>query len=124
MVVQARPCLAEILRKFAVAGREHKDFVSFLDRAFYVITALIRTDILRSVVGLLQDVRDFSPIALAYTDIAVALVVLQKNIVLRRVLFDKTTFKDERFKLAVGDNVLEVIDVVDHTANLFGMVVL
>ena len=76
MVVKARSALAEILRKFPVAGGEHKDFVSLLNCAFYIVAALVRSDILCAIVLFLQDIGDFPPLIAANPDVAVALIVL------------------------------------------------
>ena len=124
MVIEARPRLAEVLRKLSVAGRQHEDLVCFLDRALDVVAALVRPDIRCAVVLLLQHIAELAPIARAYADIGVALVVLEKYIVFRGMLLYQAALENKRLKLAVGDDVLEPVDVVDHAANLFGVVVL
>ena len=124
MVVKARSALAEILRKTSVAGREHKNLVSLLNCTFDVITALVRSDILRTVVLFLQDIRKPAPVARAYPDVAVALVVLEQNVVLRRMLFDKTALENQCLKFAVGDDIFKIVNIVNHSAHLFGVIVL
>lgn len=64
------------------------------------------------------------PITRADSYIAVALVVFKQNVILRGVLLDKATFKNERLKLAVRDDIFKIIDIINHSANLFGMVIL
>ncbi len=66
----------------------------------------------------------FFPITRADSYIAVALVVFKQNVILRGVLFDKTAFKNECLKLTVRDDIFKIIDIINHSANLFGMVIL
>ena len=124
MVVQAGTGFSEILRKSSVAGWQHKYFVRFLDRAFYVIAAFVRSDIFRSVVVFLQGIAELFPVARTDADIAVALVVLEQNVVFGRVLLDKAALQNQRLKLAVGDDIFKILDIINHLAHLFGVVVL
>ena len=124
MVVKARSALTEILRKFTVTGREHKDFVSLLNGTFYIVTALVRADILCTVIILLENIRNFAPLVTAHLNVAVSLVILKQNIILWCVLFNKTALKNKRLKLAVCDNVFKVVNIVNHTAHLFCVVIL
>ena len=50
VIVKARSALSAISRKLPVAGWEHKDFVGLLNGIFYIVTALVRTDVFRSVI--------------------------------------------------------------------------
>ena len=40
------------------------------------------------------------------------------------MLFYKTALKHKSLKLAVGQNIVKIVDVLDHFANLCGVVVL
>ena len=51
-------------------------------------------------------------------DIAVALVVLEQNVVLRLVLLYHRVLEHERFKLTVRDDDIEVVDMADQLARL------
>ena len=51
-------------------------------------------------------------------DKGIALVILQTSVVRRLVLLDQVAFQNHRFLLRLGDDVLEVGDLLDHRADL------
>ena len=58
------------------------------------------------------------PLLLGHFDIAVALVVLQQDVVLRGVGLDLAGFQHQRLELALADDDIERIGVGDHLADL------
>ena len=124
MIVKTRSALAEILRKLAIAGWEHKNFVSLLNCALYIVTAFVRSDVFGIIVIFLENIRNFAPFVAADLDVTVALIVFKENIIFWGVLFNQTALKNERLKLAVCDNVFKVVNIVNHTAHFFCVVIL
>ncbi len=122
IIIQARSPFSDILRETARTGRQAKNFQRFIHRLLHRPSADIRTDIFGSVVGNLLSFGDPGPWPFRYTDIAVALVIFQKNIVLRAVLLDETAFQYQRFKFAVCKDIFKIIHMGNHLADFFVMV--
>ena len=81
MIVKTRSALAEILRELAIAGWEHKNFVSLLNCALYIVTAFVRSDVFGIIVIFLENIRNFAPFVAADLDVTVALIVFKENII-------------------------------------------
>ena len=52
-------------------------------------------------------------------DIMIAFVILEQNIIFWIVLFNQAAFQHQGFELAVGHNVVKVVDIFHHLADLF-----
>ena len=51
----------------------------------------------------------------------IALVVFKQDVVFRAVLLDQRALQHQRFKFAVRQNVVEMIDMQHHLPDFFGM---
>ena len=116
--IQARPLLADVLRKIAVAGGQQKDLVDLVHRLLDHISGNVGAEVARPVLERLVAGGDLSVLARANTNIVVSLIVLEQDVVLWGILLDKAALQHQRLKLAGGDDVLEVPDVLHHAVDL------
>ena len=118
MKIKARALPAEILRKPSPAGRQQKDAVRLLYRLLYHHRGNEWPDVFVVIVSLLQCQPDPGVLLFGYANIVIALVVLQQDIIFRAVQLDETAFQHQRLKLAVGHDVIEVLNLLHHAVDL------
>ena len=111
--VQAGTAPANFLREPPTAPGQQKSIHRRLGHLTGRKARGIRADILRAVILFLQRERQPRPLVLCHLDIAVALVVLEQDVVLRGVGFDLACFQHQRLELALADD-----GVGDHLADL------
>ncbi len=70
------------------------------------------------------DCEEVTPFAVYHFDIVIALVVLEQDIVFRAVLLYKRAFEHQRLEFAVAEDIVEVVDIIDHLTHLDGVVIL
>ena len=117
--IQARPVLADVPREGTRTAFEVQCFSDRINRSSCRTAAHVRTKVPRSVMCRLGDnfeirvgQRGVQP------HIGIAFVVLEQNVVLRLVLLYHRVFEHERFKLAVRDDDIEVVDMADQLTRL------
>ena len=116
--VEAGAALAEILRKVLIAPRQQEAVLRRFHHLPHGKRRGERADVVGVVVILLQRGGDARPGPARDLDIAVALVVFQQNIVLRRMGLDLAGLEDERLKFRLTDNDVKREGVGDHLADL------
>ena len=119
--VQAGARLAEIPREDAVAARQQKTVLRQFHHLAHGKGGGERADVVGIVVVLLQRGRDARPRPFGHLDIAVALVVLEQDVVLGGVGFDLAGFQHKGLKLRLADDDVEAEGVGDHLGD-FGVV--
>ena len=117
--IQARPVLADVPREGTRTAFEVQCFTDRINRSSCGAAAHVRTEVPRSVMCRLGDnfeirvgQRGVQP------HIGIAFVVLEQNVVLWLVLLYHRVLEHERFKLAVRDDDIEVVDMADQLARL------
>ena len=117
--IQARPVLADVPRKGTRTAFQVQCFTNRINRSSCGAAAHVRTKVPRSVMCRLGD--NFE-IRIGQSGvqphIGIAFVVLEQNVVLRLVLLYHRVLEHERFKLAVCDDDIEVVDMADQLARL------
>ena len=116
--VQAGTAPANFLREPPAAPGQQKSIHRRLGHLTGRKARGIRADILRAVILFLQRERQPRPLVLCHLDIAVALVVLEQDVVLRGVGFYLACFQHQRLELALADDDVERVGVGDHLADL------
>ena len=116
--VQAGAALAAVLREPFIAPGQQKGIHGRFGHLPRRKAGGIGADVLRSVLLFLQREGEPRPLLLGHFDIAVALVVLQQDVVLRGVGLDLAGFQHQRLELALADDDIERIGVGDHLADL------
>ena len=116
--VQAGAPLAEVPGKFPVAAGQQKTVLGHLHHLPHREGGGERADIVGIVIVLLQRRRDPRPGAFGHLHIAVALVILEQDVVLRGVGLDLAGFQHQRLKLALTDNHIKGEGVGDHLGDL------
>ena len=124
VIPQAGPHVRAGARERPVAVREFEDLQCGIHRLADDEPGEVRSDVLRVLFLLLFDILDAPPLFVRDLHVPVALVVLQKDVVLRHVLLDEAALEDERLELAAAEDVVEVPDVFHHAADLRRVVVL
>ena len=61
---------------------------------------------------------------LCNADIVEALGILEQYVILRGVLFDEGAFEHQGLELAVAEDVVKILNVLDHSAHLFSVTLL
>ena len=119
--IQARSVLADVPWKGTRTAFEVQGFADRINRSASGSAAHVRAEVACTVMRRLGDdleirvgQRGVQP------HIGIAFVVLEQDVVLRLVLFYHRVFEHERFKLAVGDDDIEVVDMADQLAR-FGV---
>ena len=118
MEVEAGASLAELLREPAGAGGQQEGAVHLVDRLVDDEGGDVRPDIGRAVVLPLEDVPDARVGLLRDLDVAVALVVLEQDVIFGGMQLDHAALEHERLEFAVGDDIVEVVDVAHHLVDL------
>ena len=121
MIIQTGTGFLEILRKAPVTGGQTEHTIRFPCRLPCHVTAHIGSQIVTGFL-LVFFHRQSGIRLIGKAEIGVALVILQKDVVLRLVLFDETALQHKGFVFRVGDNKIVVIHVFDHTGDLRRMV--
>ena len=115
--VQAGAPFAAVLREALIAPGQQKG----IHRRFCHLPGRkaggVRAEILCAVVLLLQRERQARPRLFRHFDIAVALVVLQQDVIFWGVGLDLAGFQHQRLELALADDDVERIGVGDHLAD-------
>ena len=104
--------------KIFSALREHEYLIRCVHALFHGIGTGIGADILRAVILLLQHGRNRFKFFPCHTDVAVPFIVFEQDVVLGHVLLDKAALQHQCFKFAVGDNIVKILHVFNHFANL------
>ena len=115
MMVETRTVFADIPREHPRTGFEQQCFADRIDRAARRHTARIGAEIARAVMPRAghNGKRRIGRIRVQ-PDIGIALVVLQKDVVLRLIFFDHRVLEHERFELAFGDDDIEIVNMADQ----------
>ena len=116
--VQAGAAFADLLREALRAPGQQKGIHGRFCHLPGRKAGGIGADVLGIVVLFLQHEGKARPGLFRHLDIAVALVVLQQDIVFRGVGLDLAGFQHQRFKLALADDDVKGIRVGDHLADL------
>ena len=122
--IQTRPALADIARKHLVTLGQAENPQRLIHGLRHGKGACERPDILRAIVELLLCRADNGPFPAAYSNIMIALIVLQKDIIFGLVLLDEAAFKHKRLKFAIRQDIVKIRDVFHHPTHLDRMVLL
>ena len=77
----------------------------------------VRADIFCAVVIFLQNRRYGFVFVARHADIAITFIVFEQDIVFRHMLLNQAAFEHQRFKFAVGYNIVKMVHVFDHFAH-------
>ena len=116
--IQTRAPLADVLREAPRAPRQAKHVGRGLHHFAHGKAGGERAVVIGVFIVLLQGGRKARPFFTRDLHIAVALVVLQKNVVFGLVLLDLAAFQHKRFELALRDNDVELERMADHLGHL------
>ena len=116
--IQAGPSFADLLREALIAARQQKGIHGRFRHLPGRKAGGIGADILGIVLLLLQHEGEPGPWLLCHLDIAVAFIILEQDVILRRVGLDLAGFQHQRFKLALADDHVKGIGMGDHLADL------
>ena len=119
MKIQARSVLADIPRKlFAAGGQSHRlgNDIDYLPRH---APAAVRPEVFRTVLSRLVCYIKFRVLRIDIKPYEwIALVILQKYIVMRLMLLYQRIFENQRLKLGIYDYDIEVGNLLDHCRHL------
>ena len=119
VVVQAGALLANITRELLRAGRQKQRFLYSLYYLMRLAAAAEGAEIARAVLGLPVDKAHPRILALhVHAHKGIALIVLEEDVILRLVPLYKRVFQHQRFKLASGDNDVEIAHLFHHRGDL------
>ena len=116
--IQAGASFADLLREALIAPWQQKGIHGGFCHLPRRKAGGIGADILSIVLLLLQHEGKAGPGFPGHLDIAVALVILQQDIVLGGVRLDLAGFQHQRLELALADDDIKRIGVGDHLADL------
>ena len=116
--VEAGAALADVLGEAAVAAGQQEGILGCFHHLPHRKTAGEGADVVGLVVVLLQRRRDAGVVAPGYLDVAVALVVLQKDVVFRGVGLDLAGLQHQGLELALADDDVKGEGVLDHLGDL------
>ena len=116
--VQAGPPLSDVLREALGAARQQKGIHGGLCHLPCRKAGGVGADILCPVLFLLQHEGEPRPVLPGNADIAVALVVLQQDVVLGRMRLDLAGLQHQRLEFALADDDVKGVGVGDHLADL------
>ena len=118
MGVQAGAAPADLLREALVAPGQQKGVHGRFCHLPGRKAGSIGAQILRAVVLFLEHEREPGPLLFGDLNIAVALIVLEQDVVFGGVGLDLAGFQHQRLKLTLADDNVERIGVGDHLADL------
>ena len=116
--VEAGAALADVLGEAAVAAGQQEGILGHFHHLTHREAAGEGADVVGLVVVLLQRRRDAGVVASGYLDVAVALVVLQKDVVFRGVGLDLAGLQHQGLELALADDDVKGEGVLDHLGDL------
>ena len=123
VVIQTGASLAELRRELPAAGGQLEDLVHLVHCLVHHKAGHIRPDVLTAVVQVVLVRHNTREGLIGDLDIAVSLIVLEQDIVLGVVQLDQAALQHQRFKFAVGDDVVKIHYILHHLVDLGQMMI-
>src|SRR5690606_11311872 len=117
VILEARLVLAcgdGIWREIQIAGSQLEDRSDRVKHKLHVLHVRIRPDVGRPILPQIARREDSREAFVLDADVRVALVVAQIDVVARLELLDEIILEDQRLRLGVGHDDLDIRDLVDH----------
>ena len=122
VVVEAGPLLPHVPGKLLAAGGQLEGGTESGEKAPCLVAAAVGAEVPGAVLNdLVHQGKTGIGSLYVQADVRVALVILQKDVVMRLVAFNEGVFQHQGLELAVGHDHIKVVDGGDHGPGLLGV---